>query len=167
MSEEAKMQRCILMLATSALILAYGAATASAQQGPMLQPQGAQTQGQGRPLQGAQTPRGGVENYLDDNSEITGWHPGLGWRRYRGWGPENSGVGMMRRGEPGAMQSGMMMRMQFALMDSDGDGTVSLQEFQAAHERIFKAMDANKDGKLTLEEIQAFMRGTSRPAPRQ
>jgi len=38
----------------------------------------------------------------------------------------------------------MMMRMLFALMDSDGDGTISLQEFQAAHERIFKAMDANK-----------------------
>ena len=65
------------------------------------------------------------------------------------------------------MQSGMMMRMQFALMDSDGDGTVSLQEFQAAHERIFKAMDTNKDGVLTLEEIQTFMRGTSRSAPRQ
>ena len=77
---------------------------------------------------------------------------------------------MMRRGwmgEPRAMQSGMMMRMLFALMDSDGDGTVSLQEFQAAHERIFKAMDANKDGVLTLEEIQAFMRGTRTPAPRQ
>ena len=53
------------------------------------------------------------------------------------------------------------------MMDSDGDRTVSLQEFQAAHERIFKAMDANKDGVLTMEEIQAFMEGTRAPAPRQ
>ena len=52
------------------------------------------------------------------------------------------------------------MRFIFALMDSDGDGTVSLQEFQAAHEKIFKAMDTDKDGTLTLEEMQAFMRGT-------
>jgi Ca2+-binding EF-hand superfamily protein len=63
-----------------------------------------------------------------------------------------------------APHRGMMMRMLFALMDSDGDGTVSLQEFQAAHERIFKAMDANKDGRLTLEEIHAFMHGIGRPA---
>jgi Ca2+-binding EF-hand superfamily protein len=61
----------------------------------------------------------------------------------------------------------MMMRMLFVMMDSDGDGTVSLQEFQAAHERIFKAMDANKDGVLTLQEIQEFMRGTRTAAPRQ
>ena len=76
---------------------------------------------------------------------------------------------MMRGGMmgPGGMHSGMMMRMLFAMMDSDGDGTVSLQEFQAAHERIFKAMDANKDGVLTLEEIQSFMQGTRTPAPRQ
>jgi Ca2+-binding EF-hand superfamily protein len=77
------------------------------------------------------------------------------------------GMGMMRRGMgmmgPGGMHSGMMMRMLFAMMDSDGDGTVSLQEFQAAHERIFKAMDANKDGVLTLEEIQSFMQGTRTP----
>jgi EF hand len=53
-----------------------------------------------------------------------------------------------------------MMRMMFALMDADSDGTISLQEFQAAHERIFKAMDSNKDGKLTLEEMQAFIHGT-------
>jgi len=59
------------------------------------------------------------------------------------------------------------MRMLFSLMDSDGDGTISLQEFQAAHEQIFKAMDANKDGRLTLEEIQAFIQGTRRSVPRQ
>jgi len=68
---------------------------------------------------------------------------------------------------PGNRDSGMMMRMLFSLMDSDGDGTISLQEFQGAHERIFKAMDANKDGRLTLEEIQAFIQGTRRSVPRQ
>jgi hypothetical protein len=75
--------------------------------------------------------------------------------------------GMMggRMGQ-GAMASPLMMRMVFALMDADGDGTVSLDEFKAAHERIFKAMDANKDGKLTPEEMLAFMRGPNREAPR-
>ena len=67
---------------------------------------------------------------------------------------------MMGRGMMGAMGPPFMMRMMFALMDADGDGTISLQEFQAAHERIFKAMDTNRDGKLTLEEMQAFIHGT-------
>jgi hypothetical protein len=59
---------------------------------------------------------------------------------------------MMGRGMrgPGQMGAGMMgpamMRMMLVLMDTDGDGTVSLSEFQAAHERMFKALDANKDG---------------------
>ena len=59
------------------------------------------------------------------------------------------------------------MRIVFALMDSDGDGTISLQEFQAAHERIFKAMDANKDGVLTSEEMQDFMHGSGKETPQQ
>ena len=69
---------------------------------------------------------------------------------------------MMGRGMMGGGVMGppFMMRMMFALMDADSDGTISLQEFQAAHERIFKAMDSNKDGKLTLEEMQAFIHGT-------
>ena len=59
------------------------------------------------------------------------------------------------------------MRIIFSLMDSDGDGTISLQEFQAAHERIFKGMDSNQDGRLTQEEMEAFMQGTRRSAPQQ
>jgi Ca2+-binding EF-hand superfamily protein len=61
------------------------------------------------------------------------------------------------------MMGPMMITMMFALMDADGDGKLSLQEFQAAQERIFKAMDANKDGFVTLQEMQNFMRGASTP----
>ena len=85
---------------------------------------------------------------------------GRGWR-----GPGMMSQGGMMGSE--SMGSGMMMRMLFTMMDSDGDGTVSLQEFQAAHERIFKGMDANKDGRLTLEEIQTFMQGARRSGLRE
>jgi Ca2+-binding EF-hand superfamily protein len=65
------------------------------------------------------------------------------------------------------MGSPIMMRMLFSLMDADSDGTLSLQEFQAAHERIFKSMDSNKDGRLTQDEMHAFMHGTRRSSPPQ
>jgi len=133
------MQKHVLAITTFAFVLACGVITASAQQGPMMQQQ---------PQQLQQQERGGTMG------------PGM--------------MGMMGRGGmmgPGSMMGsrhpGMMMRMLFAPMDSDGDGTISLQEFQAAHERIFKAMDTNKDGRLTLDEIQAFMQGTRRSAPQQ
>jgi hypothetical protein len=81
------------------------------------------------------------------------------------------GCGMMGHGGMGGVgmmgHHGAAMRIIFALMDSDSDGTVSLQEFQAAHEKIFKAMDTDKDGTLTLEEIQAFMRGPGKSAPKE
>ena len=119
------MRKRVVMLTTSAFILACGAIAVSAQQGTMTQPQVPQQQQ-------------GQEHQLHHRMGMFG---------------------------PGRMHSGMMMRVLFAMMDSDGDGTVSLQEFQAAHERIFKAMDVNKDGVLTLEEIQAFMHGTRAQVP--
>ena len=174
------MQKQVMVLTTSALILACGAIPASAQQEPMTQQQPQQQQPQQqqqelqRQLQGAQTPRRGVE---DDSDQDDNGHFGrmMGWgherrRHHEDWGRGAMGPGMMERGGmmgPGSIGRGMMMRMMFSLMDADGDGTISLQEFQAAHERIFKAMDANKDGRLTLEEVQAFMQGARRSAPRQ
>ena len=43
------------------------------------------------------------------------------------------GHGMMGHG--GMMGPPFAMRIIFALMDGDGDGTISLQEFQAAHDK--------------------------------
>jgi EF hand len=154
------MQKHVLMLTTSAFILACGAIAASAQQnlgGPMVQrqPEPDQQQTQRQPT-----------DHEDPGMTGQGGMMGHGMMGQGGM----MGRGMMGQGGmmgPGSMGHGMMMRMLFAMMDSDGDGTISLQEFQAAHERIFKAMDSNKDGRLTLEEIQAFMQGTRRSVPRQ
>jgi EF hand len=55
----------------------------------------------------------------------------------------------------------MMARIIFSLMDAVGDGILTLQEFQPAQERIFKAMDADHDGTVTLRLSCA---GTSGPA---
>ncbi len=142
------MQKRVLMLTASAFILACGGIAVSAQQtpgGPMQPPDHQHTQQQptdheGRGMMG----QGGM----------------------MGRGMMGQG-GMMGRRMMEPMGPVMMMRIIFSLMDSDGDGTISLPEFQAAHERIFKAMDANKDGRLTQEEMQAFMQGTTRSVPRQ
>jgi Ca2+-binding EF-hand superfamily protein len=84
------------------------------------------------------------------------------YHRYHGemMGGGMMGRGMMGRGMMGrGMMSPMAMRIIFSLMDANGDGKLSLEEFQAAHERIFKAMDTDHDGTVTFEEMQAFIRG--------
>jgi Ca2+-binding EF-hand superfamily protein len=77
------------------------------------------------------------------------------------------GPGMMGQRGPrmGMMGHGGMMRAMFAIMDADGDGALSREEFQEAHGRIFNHMDADGDGQVTLEEMQGFMHGTATPAP--
>jgi len=122
------MQKHLLMLATSAFILACGGITASAQQTP------------GGPMQ-------------QDHHPQTQQQP----TDHEGRGMMGQG-GMMGRG---MMGHGMCMRVMFVLMDTDGDGTLSLEEFQTAHAKIFKAIDADKDGKVTLQEMQMFFRGGS------
>ncbi len=124
----------VLGLTVSAIILAHGAGSAIAQERTTTRPDQQQMQAHPMGQEGASSMRQGMM--------------GGGMM-----GPGMMGPGMM--GPPP-----MMMHMMFALIDTDSDGTISLQEFQAAHERIFKAMDTNKDGKLTLEEMEAFMHGT-------
>ena len=138
------MHKRVLVLTTSALVLAYGAFSATAQDRMTPQPDQQYTQHHPTGQAGAGT------------SGQQGGMMGSGTM-------EMMGRGMMGGGMMGsAMGHSIMMRMIFSLMDSDGDGTISLQEFQAAHERIFKGMDTNKDGQLTQEEMQAFMHGTRR-----
>lgn len=70
-------------------------------------------------------------------------------------------------GQPGKMgermrrgmgMRGHMMKIMFAIADTDGDGAMSFEEVTAIHKRIFDAIDTNKDGKMTMEEFQAFAR---------
>jgi predicted lipid-binding transport protein (Tim44 family) len=144
----------LLVLTTSAFILACAAITASAQQSP------------GTPMM--QGPDQQQTQQQSTDQDGCGMHKGMMGRGMMGHAGMGHG-GMMGRGMMGhaGMMSPFIMRMIFALMYSDGDGTISLQEFQAAHERIFRAMDTNKDGRLTLEEMQAFMRGTSGSVPQR
>jgi hypothetical protein len=163
----------MLVLTTTAAILACGAIAASAQ-APGAQIPGTQSPTI-QPLPGGSTEQQqdqvirNVEPLQDEeNSDQDGFF------RYR-----RGLIGMMGGGMVGphfghhnwhqasGIAGPMMMRIIFSLMDADGDGKLSLQEFQAAHERIFKAMDANKDGFVTLEEMQGFVRGTSRPVSQQ
>ena len=132
------MRKHVLVLTTTAAILGCGAIAASAQ-GPGSQP----------------TPGGPM---MQDQDDYHRYHGGMMGGGMMGGGM--MGGGMMGRGMMGrGMMSPMAMRIIFSLMDADGDGTVSLQEFQAAHERIFKAMDTDHDGTVTFEEMQAFIRG--------
>ena len=140
------------------LILAGGVLAVNAQQPPIPSaPDGDRQIQQGQ--------RGPADRYFrdDEPDDRDVWRgPGMMERnlnrgqRRRHPGATTGTMAFEMMGGPG--MGGGMVRMMMILMDSDGDGAVSLQEFQAGHERMFKAMDADKDGRLTLEEVQNFGR---------
>ena len=148
------MRKHVLVLTTAAAILGYGAIGASAQA------PGAQTPSTQQSPTPQVTPSGSMQQQdqtqlqrraqIEEDGDQFRYHRGMMGGGMMGHGMMGQGYG---RGSP------MAMRIIFSLMDANGDGKLSLEEFQAAHERIFKAMDADHDGTVTLEEMQAFMRG--------
>ncbi|TKD46424.1 MAG: EF-hand domain-containing protein [Mesorhizobium sp.] len=94
--------------------------------------------------------------------------PGMMGQDMMGQGMMGQGMGqgmmgeMMQPGMMGAMpmmrMRGHMMKIMFAIADTDGDSALSFEEITAIHKRIFDKVDANKDGKVTSEEVHAFMR---------
>jgi hypothetical protein len=115
---------------------------------------------------------------------MMGWqHPGMGWdddmdwdHPHERWGHRGMGMGMgwghpgMMGGPGGMMGRGgqhfqMMIPMMMAMMDTNNDGALSLEEVQAVHGRMFNFIDSNKDGKVTPAEVQtAFRGGAQAPA---
>lgn len=130
------MQKKLLTLAFSTFVLGGGIAVAQAQQSPaspMMQ--------QDRPGMMMQQPSGAM-----------GLRDGQSHRR-QAETMHGDGPGMMSRMGPG------MMTMMMVMMDSDGDGALSLDEVQAVHTRMFNYADADKDGKLTPQELRGFFHG--------
>ena len=149
------MRNHVLVLTTSAVILACsaaanaqapGAQSPGTQQSPTIQP----TPGGPMMQQQDQTIRERLREKLQERAQrgeeedsdqdgdhyrggmMSGGMMGRGMMG-RGYGFHDGDRGVMR---PGMSGPPMMMRMIFSLMDADGDGKLSLQEFQAAHERI-------------------------------
>ena len=134
------MRKHVLLLTTTAAILTCGAIAVSAQ------------------APGTQPTPGGPMMQQQNQDDYHRYHGGMMGGGMTGGGM--MGGGMMGRGMMGrGIMSPMAMRIIFSLMDANGDGKLSLEEFQAAHERIFKAMDTDHDGTVTFEEMQAFIRG--------
>ena len=115
------MKKHLLMITTAASILACGTLAASAQDDSDTPNMQQLEQTQHDPMDEGEPGRGGHGMMRQCMRQCM------------------SGDSMMGRHtmRHGGMRGGFAMRIIFALMDPDGDGTISLEEFQAAHERIF------------------------------
>lgn len=141
------MPKNMIRAAAAALVLTAGAAFAQPPEAPTNpQEQMSERPGQGMPMMG----RG---------SGKMGGHGMMGGHGIMG------GHGMMGGHGHGGMHSHMMLVMM-ALVDSDASGTLSLEEVQAVHGRLFQYADTDDDGELTIEELRAFIQGKAMPTGR-
>jgi hypothetical protein len=108
------------MLMTAAFIVGCGAIDVNAQQNPS----GTMMQ---TPDQRQQSPDQGSAATSQQGCMMQGGMMGRGMMGGGMMGPRSMMGGPMG---PGGMMNPVAMRIMFALMDADGDGTVSLQEFQ-------------------------------------
>jgi len=90
----------------------------------------------------------------DDQTE------GRSWRRWH-----RRQMGGMMRGFAGRGHRARM-KIAFALIDADSNGTVTLQEAQDFQARIFSAVDGDKNGGVTMDEIQSFFHGSAEGSTR-
>lgn len=104
--------------------------------------------------------QGGPQGQSSNQAGQPGWgmpagmpwahgHMQQGWTGRQAWGPAMMGFGMMG----GGMMSPAMM---IVMMDTNNDGSISLDEFQAMHARMFRYLDTNHDGQLSQDELRAF-----------
>lgn len=72
-------------------------------------------------------------------------------------------MGPAMMGSPSAGETGTMMQSRLAEFDADGDGSLSLAEFEALHAAMiremtvdrFQHLDADGDGRITANEMGA------------
>jgi len=60
-----------------------------------------------------------------------------------------------RGAEKGTGTEGGGADQKFQMMDTNGDGKISREEYTAGARKMFDKMDANKDGKVTAAEMDA------------
>jgi hypothetical protein len=94
----------------------------------------------------------------DDNAQDSADRHGGPWHKNRYGGP--SGEHRMAGHHGPRMMRGAGMRLMFAFLDTNGDGSLSENEVQDAVGRIFSAIDQNGDGKVDMDEIQSFLHGS-------
>ena len=131
------MPRNITLAAIATIALVGGGALAQSQQGTATAPE---------PTTGA-TGQAGTMPMM---------RPGAGRGMMQGWRGMDDGPGRHGMGPH-------MMLMMMALVDTDASGTLSLEEVQAVHARMFQYADTDENGELTIEELRAFMHGEAMP----